>query len=332
MAAIEKELNKITKTHQPQRDLTSFYSRLRNLRDEYEGLQGQCNREMLQQLELESVNSVRGATFAKIGSIIAEASQKSQEIDCLPYFENLNLSMEEKEKLTLCFSEYNQVVLTALEVDPTVEIKPVEEVLTAFLSLTPEQIKAVAKFTKPTLIISSKNSFENKITNINKNKKYQDSRGGQSNAEFSVVSDNLYYRKKSFYTPTKTIISVVDGQPDLPRLPEVGRKASLQDMLLAFTERFKGLGIRLTNIHEAMFLEQHSLRESERNGNDISKIVDYKETRTIVSLEDKNVETSTNIIYSYFDTISRRLSFQILRPSDSHDKLRLRASLPFLKY
>jgi MoxR-like ATPase len=237
----------------------------------------------------------------------------------------LPLTLPQKEKLNVMMEGYDEAVATAREIDPKVQIKPIQEVIAAFLKLGPAKLKEIAEFGKPTLLVTPKNSFLEKKAALDANRKYE-------NQEGTYVGGSSF---QSVATPTKTVISIVDGQPHILHISGIDPNSRFDERKKAFKAHFARKGMRLINAHEAAVLEQLSLRDYKRNGNDVGKIVDYyqgNDNDTISCLDDEYLTDSSRVAYSYFNAGNRGVLFNAAGPGDADERLRGRPSVQVLEY
>ena len=250
----------------------------------------------------------------------------------MKFVDKYNLPSQAREKLKELFEGYDEAVATAREVDPDVEIKPFTEVCAAFKNLGAEKIKEIAGFGQPTILVTPKNSFQDKKASMDRNKRYVDANGKQQDDVWLLEEENSPYTNVA--TPAETEISVVDGQPHMPHIPGITPNSRWDDRKAAFKAHFAKKGLRLMNIHEAAVLEQRSLREYEANSKDVTKIVDYYQTGqdTVSCLDDEYLTNSSFVACSCFDADCRRVGFAGNNPDNTNADLRARPSVQILKY
>ena len=248
--------------------------------------------------------------------------------------DGLELTNEAKEKLKKMFEGYDESVATAKEIDPGVQLKSITEVFDAFTELGIDKLKEIAKFGKPTLLVTPKNSFLDKKTNMNKYKPFTDptENNPQRDAYHSAGSSSPY---ENVETLNQTTVSIVDGTPQMPHIEGIAKDSRFYDRKRQFKEYYAKKGMRLINVHEAAVLEQHSLHEYERNGKDTSKIVDYfgnVRTDTASCLDDAFLTSVPVVASTFFAASGLRVHFGADAPSATNEALRGRPSVQVLEY
>jgi hypothetical protein len=242
----------------------------------------------------------------------------------------MSLSPASIEKLLEMLSGYDEAIATAKELDPDVEILPLNKVCKALLKLGAEKLQAIAEFGQPTLILTPNNTFAKKRENMNKNKKYVDKDGDTQND--LETYDEPY---NTISTPTKNTFSVVDGQPHMPHIPGIAPNTRFDNRKKKFLEYFQQKGLRLINIHEFAALEQRSLRDFQKSGNDVTKIVDFYQggsKDTISCLDDEHLTPSSLVAFGYFRSDFREVNFDASRPGVTDGDLRARPSVQVCSY
>ncbi len=239
--------------------------------------------------------------------------------------DKLSLNPQAKEKLKEMLAGYDEAAATAKDLDPNVEIKSFLEVSKAFLKLGKEKLKAIAEFGKPTLVLTPKNTFLEKKTGMDLNKKYD-----RQADTWHWEDPNSPY--KEVKTPTAATWSVVDGSPNMPHIDGIPSNSRFDERKRLFKEHFKKKNMRLINVHEYAALQQRSLREHQKAGNDTSKIVDFYKTgnEVITCLDDADLTDSSNVAYGYFYAEFRKVNFAALDPGNTDGGLRGRPSVQFL--
>jgi len=249
------------------------------------------------------------------------------------YVSILPLTPDQKEKLNQMISGFDESIATAKEVDPNFKIISLKEVTKAFLELGLDTIKEIAQFGQPTLIITPNNSFAEKIANMDQHKKFVNAKGKtQENTNFMKGADQPFIK---IGTPIKNIISIVDGQPNMPHIPGIAPNSRFDQRKVAFKKHYAKTGMmRLINIHESAVLQQLSLRAHTSKNQDVKKIVDYhlNKNNTISCLDDEYLTSSLYVASSYFDATNRNVMFRGEEPDLNVACLRARPSVPFLEY
>ena len=137
---------------------------------------------------------------------------------------------------------------------------------------------------------------------------------------------------KEVKTPTAATWSVVDGSPNMPHIDGIPSNSRFDERKRLFKEHFKKKNMRLINVHEYAALQQRSLREYRKAGNDTSKIVDFYKTgnEVITCLDDADLTDSSGVACGYFSAGNREVSFDAFAPDNAFEDLRGRPSVQFL--
>lgn len=244
------------------------------------------------------------------------------------YLTSLQLNDQQKDRLRLLAIGYNDSVLTAQEICPTVTIKPLKKILAEVIKLGPEKLKAIAEFTQPTLLVIPPNRFTDKISSINNNRKYQ----GQNETYLANSNEQPF---QSVASVTETVISIVDGAQHMPHITGIAKDSRWDERRLQFKEHLKQKNLRLINAHEYAVLMQRSLREYQQDGGtDKAKIIDFYENgnNTLTCLDDADLTNSSLVAFGFFYSDLRRVYFHAFDPDFTDEDLRARPSVQVCKY
>ncbi len=235
------------------------------------------------------------------------------------------------EKLKEMVMGYPESIITAKEIDPKAEIKPVKEVLARIKNLGPDILREIAKFQRPTLLVTPKNSFLEKKENMDHHKRYVDEKGkGQADTWHMEKEDSPYLEVS---TSDSTLISIVEGAARLKHRPDIiPCESQLEERKKAFINHYIEKKILLISVHEYAVLMQRSLREYRRHGNDKGKILDYFENEkdTVTCLGDRHLKKTTRIPVAFF--AARKVSFSAYGPDFTIDNFCARPSHPLMLY
>lgn len=237
--------------------------------------------------------------------------------------ERLNLQPSEKEKLKEMFGRYGEAVETARELDPTVRIKSIDEVYEGFSNLGFERVKEILNMNRPTLLITPKNSFEEKIAKINANKKCEN----QADTYVNKEANSPY---ASVNTPSRAVISIVDGAVEMPHITGIVSNTRWNERKRLFKEHYARRQMKLINAHEYAMLMQMSLREYKTSGNDASRIVDGGSS--VTCLDDTYLTKSVLVACGFFNPGAREVRFAANSPAADDAYLRGRPSVQVLEY
>jgi hypothetical protein len=237
-------------------------------------------------------------------------------------------SVNERKKMKELFSGYRESVATAREIDPRVVILPVSDVYNVFSLLGPILNKEILKFKKPTLLVVPNNSFSEKISAMDSNRRY-------FNQNFaSVWQQDSYLPIDAIGTPEKTFISVVDGGPQMPHVPGIDSDSRWDHRKEMFKLHFLEKGLKLINVHEYAVLMQRSLCEYKKKGNDV--VIDsYQQGRHGLGLSCLGDEflPADVINLACFDFFNSRICFYNVRPTEHYNGgLRARPSVIIKEY
>lgn len=252
----------------------------------------------------------------------------------IDFFKTVPFSVEKtlmneqlNKKLKEMCQGYNESIATAKEMDPTVRIKPIEEVMTAILTLGPAILKEIANFGQPTLLVVPKNPFAEKIDAMNSNRKYKN----QAKTDVDNKTNSPF---QPVYTSAKTIISIVDGAQHMPHITGIALDSRYDERKRKFKEHYSSKGLRLITAYEYAILMQRSLRDYQKNGEDVNKIVDFYQSKgdTVTCLDDECLTGSSFVAFAYFRTGDNRVCFNADDPASVSARLRGRPSAQVLEY
>lgn len=145
-----------------------------------------------------------------------------------------------------------------------------ETVLKAIRDLGPEMIERIRKFNRPTIIMTPKGDLASKIQKLDANKKYTDANGQQDETDFQEPPSDALWGPNT----TNFSVSIVDGVPEMPKLPADKVDLTNNKKHKYLCEEYKKLGIKMISAREYAMLAQKSLRAYEKGGQNKDEIID----------------------------------------------------------
>ena len=187
------------------------------------------------------------------------------------------------------------------------------------MKLGPEMLKNISKFNRPTILMTPKGDLASKIQKLDANKKYTN----QNETYFKESpSDELWGPNT-----TKFSVSIVDGAPEMPRLPadKVGLDNEHKHKYL--TEEYKKLGMKMISAQQYAMLAQKSLRSYEKGTQEEDEIIDKK---TLTYLNAEHLTDLQKVPYANWFSGVRKFFFRWYGPDIQVDRFRGRPSVQVL--
>lgn len=253
--------------------------------------------------------------------------------------------MERVKILDMCH-RYRESIRAALILDPEVPIKPLNEVFDVFTQLSPNQRGQVTGMHLPRLVVTSKNSFAEKIAGMNRFKTHylsKNKRGGQP------LTEIMRRFLEAIESPVENRVEIIEGQPTLLPPTDIPKFSGEIDPADApfyrrqdFLNYLLSKGMDIVDIHTYTTLQQLGLVDYLEPPHDIRQIVDYyNQSResaavTATALADRHINMTDftpvcdrPVMTVAFYATDDALHFNIARPEDT---LLLRPTLPLLSY
>ena len=276
-------------------------------------------------------------TSKQVQSALAQAAplEKVKPLSVSEFLDQLDpgLTPSEIEKLKSMIDSYDQAVSNAKEIDPKVEIKPIEELLGLF---SPERVREILQFNLPIFSICPKNSFAEKVTNINIHKKYIDA-DGNSQKDITFFN-NAKTPHIEISTPTKNTIGVVDGIPHMPHLPGISARSTFSHRKKDIEDSLRSRGLQLMDFHQAVVFQHQTLGNSSLQGNKPDLIADFYRSGadTVSCISNEHLpeykENESYINYICFSASNRMIHVNAATPTSTGAHLRGRPFMLILEY
>ncbi|EKD93246.1 MAG: hypothetical protein ACD_28C00197G0004 [uncultured bacterium] len=266
------------------------------------------------------------------------------------FLKNLGLNEGEVESLKKLATGYDDAVIIArkqtLNPHLPVPIPTLERVLQELMRLPAEVLHEVAKFGRPTLLMTPPNTMEEKIEAMNSYKPYKaeaDHWGNyQNNVYFGGNPNSPVWGPQ----PTQLEISVTEGMPILPQLSPELLEQNYGEQYKRFYRDLTGRGLRMITAHEFAGLEQLSLLNYERAKNNEAhpyhdapqeEIVDFYEegqnkVMTAFYQPEENLTNIKIVRCGHFDSDALQLFFDSKNSSDERGYLRFRPSVEVFEF
>jgi hypothetical protein len=252
---------------------------------------------------------------------------------CNQFINRLGLLQSEAFKLKemMSMENYLSAVATAKELDPECKIPTYAQIIETLISTSPEKLKnACEMMEKPTLLIVSPNSFDDKIAAMNAHK-YFISADGKSQEDAFVNRDH-HSPFNDIPKAKKTVVSITDGAVHPSRPVGYSRVPGGKRNQLA--SKFAARGLKHIGVNEMATLIQKSLREADQ-ARDNRLVVDNWEDGigTTTLLDPKSLAKSTAVaVADFYSSDQHQACFDHFPSKESLPHLRGRATMQLMEY
>ena len=221
---------------------------------------------------------------------------------------------------------YDEMVDTLDNYGFTDKIPEKEIVMKAMRDLDPVMIENIKKIKRPTILMTPPGDIGSKTQKFNANKKYvSGTNQQQKNLFFQESIPSSLWRN----TTVKFLVSIVDGEPEMPQLPTNISNSTAEEKYNYFLEKFNKQKMQMISTQEYLMLAMKSLREYEKGNYDNNLIID---SDVKIFLNSDHLTDFQQMPIAGWSSGDRRFNFLRKHPMvRSGDDTRARPSLKILE-
>ncbi len=238
---------------------------------------------------------------------------------------NLTFTYDEREKEALLTPLWPKLEESYAHMKDTLESYGYQEYLAQLpsteglrayvLKLTPVQLHAISKMGKPTVLVCTPDTLEEKKNKLDTKKKYKN----QGDTYFEkLTTDKLWGTP-----PTKLTISIIDGQSEMPQLPEQMVKKNWGERYTYMQKEYKKQGLKMISASQYANFAMERLRACEKSKDSEEEIID---SNTVTAFEG-DLTKIQKIPFGSWISLNREFNFLWNSPEPGGAYLRFRPAV-----
>ena len=265
-------------------------------------------------------------------------------LDIFPRFREKTPEELEKELMEKLETSYDEMAATLKEFGFTQTPPSKSQVMDAIKHLDPDKLKEIAKFGKPTVIITPPGDFASKVKAIDDSERIRDRYARTIKGEWNPeVDGNTSLNPPDEHNPTwgvaskKMVVTVVDGFDHMPHPPFDNENSSVVEIMSKYEEEFEKRKLNMMDCQEGAMLMMQSLEcgqpvDDYYRGNPVDDF-EFERTKTITYCSRKHLAKGSPVPNIKWDSRNCMVDFNHTELDDGveHTDLRCRPSVKVLE-